>query len=258
MKKFLIYYTIGGSPDYANLLKFSVETLFSHPENRALFDVLVMCDKNYAPNIACRDMFPIQHVYITGDNKSPVDASMRKTEIFDFEHLHQYEKVMYLDCDITVGTSLAAMMDNVTRTDALYVIPEGKNLWDHNHFFYCPQDKVHSQEMLMKFASRGIRPFNAGQFAFRPGNTMRCLFAQVANAKKHYDPRLHFYEQGFMNYYFNLAGAVDYAIDTYVTFARWTADYVEMNAINHFADVTLPGVSKLNMMKSHWHRCRGK
>ncbi len=254
--KYLAYYTIGGSPEYANVLNFSIKTLYSHCENKDLFDVMVMCDRSYVDNVRQKPGFAIQHFHITDDNKTPVDASMRKVEIFDFPFLDRYDKILYLDCDITVGEPLSHLMNKVTRNDAVYVIPEGMYSWDHNRYFYCPQDKLHDSKQLAEYAEKKIYAFNAGQFAFRPSDTTKQLFDKVVTAKRDYDPRLHFYEQGFMNYYFNLEQAVDYSIGPFVTFVKDPRS-TPLNAINHFADATIPGLRKLAMMMSQWASFKG-
>ncbi len=252
--KVLVYYTIGGAPEYCNLLRFSIFSLYSNDENKESVDIMVMCDVNYSQVLA-KENLPIKYIHITRNNDSPVHASMRKTEIFDFKQVYDYQSVLYLDCDITVNGPIASIMEKVQCDNVVYVVPEGKNVEDHKKFWYCPADKEIPEAQLQIYQSNGIQTFNAGQFAFRPSEQVKRLFTLIVRAKRDYDPRIHFYEQCFMNYYWNPLDCLDYSIKNNVQFVL---DYERdpINTINHFTNASIPFNIKLGMMISHLQRHR--
>lgn len=251
-KRNLVYYTIGGSPEYCNLLRFSLFTLYTNNENKETIDVMVMCDETYAKVLA-KEQLPIRHLHITMMNETPVHASMRKTEIFEFKQLRDYDQVLYLDCDITINGSLSPIFDAVQRDDFVYVVPEGKHKEDHRKVWYCPADKQIPDSQLAFYESKGIHTFNAGQFAFRPSEKTKELFSMIKKAKEAYDPRVHFYEQCFMNYYWNPLECLDYSIKDHVQFVL-DHEHDPMKIINHFCNASIQFAVKLAMMIDHFKR----
>lgn len=251
-EKTLVYYTIGGAPEYCNLLRFSIFSLYSNDDNKESVDIMVMCDVNYS-KVLEKEKLPIKYIHITRDNDTPVHASMRKTEIFDFKYVKDYQHVLYLDCDITINGTIKSIMQNVQRDNAVYVVPEGKSIDDHKKFWYCPADKEIADSQLQIYRERGINTFNAGQFAFKPSEEVRRLFTLIVRAKRDYDPMIHFYEQCFMNYYWNPLDCLDYSIKDHVQFVL---DYERdpINTINHFTNASIPFNIKLGMMISHLQR----
>ena len=240
---------VGGDRDYAKLLLYCINTIRSYKENDE-FDVMVMCDEGYVDVIRG---FPIQHIHITPHNPSVVHVSMRKTEIFSFANINEYEKVLYLDCDIVVCGPLEPMMEVVKCDDVLYVVPESSDIMQHTCAFFQMQDKPYDLKTLNEFATKNIYTFNCGQFAFKVTDAMVIHFKEIANQiHTSYDPALHFYEQCFMNNHFNRLGAVSYDISGYVrllnTWQQLEAG-TQLSTINHFFISSVHHSTKLQRMK---------
>lgn len=234
----LIYYVIGGHPEYKDLLEFSLETV----KRNTKCDIMVMCDASYAPHIS---HLSINHIHITPDNPNHIHASMRKTEIFNFKHIHLYDKVLYLDCDIVADGSLDLVFHTITNPFKLYVVPDKHSYSFTSDYFSC-KDKPYTTEEFSNFQSNSIKPFNAGQFGFCNSNSMREHFEQVCALKQSYDPKYHFYEQSFMNYHFCRANAVCYDLSSHVSLYSPNRN---RRLINHFCNVSNPPKKKLASMK---------
>lgn len=241
MNNLLLYYVVGGDVAYADVLRYSINTVRCFPDNDQL-DIMVMCDSEYAKTL---QGMPVT-LHVTEKNRSHVESSMRKTEIFDFGALGQYEKVLYLDADTVVTGALAPLFDAVTDGDLLYVVPERDA--EHTTRYYQCGDDPYDACTLEGFRASGICPFNAGQFAFKRSASMRAHFEALASHVKRYDPALHFYEQSFMNNHFNRLGRVDYALEKYVKlFACQGVDCERI--VQHFCDTSVPFFQKLECMR---------
>lgn len=242
--KELVYYVIGCHKDYSKLLDFSLHTLRLSGN---CMDVMVMCDEDYYQHI--KD-FPVTHFHITPKNTTPVQSSMRKVEIFNFEHIHRYDKVLYLDCDIVINDDLSPIFHAMTRDDVLYVVRNEYGMYTHTHQYYSCSDDPHDEETLRNLAEKEMYGFNAGQFGFCVSDKMMCHFAEVQKSALRFDPKIHFYEQSFMNTYFNRIFAVDYTMETFVYLHGFETDPLKKVILYHVCGTVIPYLEKLQKMES--------
>ncbi len=253
--KDLVYYTVGGSPEYVHILAASIDSLREFGGNRKNYDILVMCDEHFREHLASLD---IDHIHMTPVNATPVHASMRKTEIFRFSGIERYSRVLFLDCDIVIGKSLENVFESIERSDVLYVKPENKDPESHKNMYYSRQDLPYSDAELKGLARDQVYAFNAGQFAFRVSPVMRENFEAVARGTENYDERIHFYEQSFMNAYFNRARAVDYSLDPHIRLFAQIHMTAPPKAINHFCGATASIGEKLDWMERYYEFIKGR
>ena len=144
--KNLVYFVIGGpNKQYIDLLKYAINTLRCDNEN---VNIMVMCDDSYVPEISQLKVL----IHVTSPNKTHIDASMRKIEIFDYLADKQYENILYIDCDVTINGSLKPIFDKVTRDDVLYAVPENKSLEDHKIPYYQCHDKSLRVKLLRQYS----------------------------------------------------------------------------------------------------------
>lgn len=252
----LVYFVIGGeNKEYISLLRFAINTILCYPENRDIVDVMVMCDSTYEDQVK---QLPIKHVHLTKNNISHVHASMRKTEVFDFMHIHDYKKILYLDCDIVISGSLKPIFDTLSTPEQLYVVAE--DMHDPTthllHFFHC-KENCYDSNMIERFRKNKIFPFNTGQFAFINTPGMQAHFDVIRKRIENcYDPSLHFYEQSFMNDHFNRLDTqcVDYSLTdhTNLIFVYVESSYPR-RTINHFLNVKADHDTKLDLMRKSHH-----
>ncbi len=149
-------------------------------------------------------------VVATSQSLSAPAASMKKLTIFDYNIQH-YDKVLYIDSDIIVNYDLCNIFDKCVNSEKLYAYPETTNYESHKKLFFglC----TYTDADIAYFRENKIYPFNAGFFGFIPSDAMKEHFtairAEVAAWTGNY-----FYEQSFMNRYFNMKGLVDYSVIT--------------------------------------------
>lgn len=200
MEQCLIYFTVGGDSEYTHLLKLCLKTLFEK-HDMSKYDVMVMCDELYRPHVN-NHIDNVDIYVVNGLNRDHVHASMRKCEIFKYPKIHQYTKVLYLDCDIIcVDNCLNAIMSSITDDNKLYVLEENASFETHNGD--CHGFRDYTPEQMMAFERDNIKVFNCGQFAFQVSENMKNHFANVCNLIEERMNSYFYYEQSHMNFYFN-------------------------------------------------------
>ncbi len=239
MSRRLVYFTVGGDPRYADLLRLAVAALLDHAPH---VDILVICDEAYASHIADVP----GHRHLTPPNRGGVAASMRKVEVFDWPEIQSYDTVLFLDCDVVVAASLESVFESLEREDLLHVCPEG-GVDDHAAGSHS---LAYSPAQLAAYAAEGVRPFNCGQFVFRVSESMRGHFAAVRELIRTWRGP-YFYEQSFMNHHFGLSRATTTVPLEAATklFAREVDAEGPVRPILHFSDTTLHWRRKLALMQ---------
>ena len=228
----LVYFVVGADPEYSKLTKYCINTIRCYPENDK-HDIIVMCDSDYASNFKG---VPAK-IHITPRNESAMQTSMRKTEIFNVPGIEKYDKILYLDSDIVISGALDDIFSLVNDPNKLYVKPEGV----HTDVWWSRADAPYDAETLGRFKEHNIYSFNCGQFAFKNSPEMRQHFDNVVQEMKRvFDPRIHFYEQVFMNNYFCLNDAILYDISPKCHIFNSIDESHEVTGaiVNHFANAS--------------------
>lgn len=125
---------------------------------------------------------------------------LRKFDISLFPSLLNYDKVMYLDCDILVQRDVGILFNSVDfQLNKLYAMAEGPiegRYWTLD---------LYKTSQLKRLHEKHVTGFNSGTFMFIPTIAMKHHFTALKELALQYDGN-HFYDQSFMNYYFNTKG----------------------------------------------------
>lgn len=257
--KNLIYFVVGGDPSYIQLTKFCIHSLLQF--NNLMdddIDILIICDQNYS-SIVLKEL-PFAKIHICNYNDSPMRVSMRKLEIFSYPHIHQYDKLLYLDSDIVVIGSLRKLWKIDLEDDIIYVKTENTFSWTDNLYHGL---KMYTNEQIKDFTDNNIAPFNAGQFMLKNSAAMKEHFDNIldliADWKGDY-----FFEQSFMNHYFlqnnkyNISGLenfIEFVLNKNVSEIVCKKDL----CILHFVNCGYPFPLKLHQMKdAYFHKQKYK
>jgi len=243
----LIYFTVGGVPQYVKLLELCLKSLFrSSPDLKDYIEIMVMCDEDYLQYIEYLKKDYIDHIYITPKNKDHIQVSMRKIEIFSFPDISKYDRVLFLDCDIVILEDIKPFFieELDTNSDKLYVIPE----FEYHLQFYCFKNgyRKYRTEQHNTIKKNNLKGFNCGQYLFIQNEFMKVHFENIIKLVSTHSGD-YFYEQSFMNYYFNLANKVDYRFEKYVEFRP--TEIKPIYIIYHIALSILTYQEKLNKMQ---------
>lgn len=238
----LVYYTIGCKPEYIEMLNISIQSL------RTLYsgDIAVLCDESLLA--MCRMRIPDIIYFSVPNSKTGQEASMNKLKIFDFIS-EEYDSVLYIDTDILIYGSLDPILHQVIDKNLLYVYTESTDHNDHKKIYWSLES--YTDEELSEFKNKSIYPFNAGTFAFVPSPEMKSHFTEIRHMIETHTGSF-FYEQSFLNVYFNKLNLTNRTVFTKNTInLKATTEYNSAATIVHFADWGMMFETKYEKMKQY-------
>ena len=122
MKKTLIYSCVFFNEKYVELLRLLLKSykLFGSPDESV--DYLVICNPSFIGNV----QKVYDEVLIDGENMgldltTKFEAGFSRLFIFDYPDISQYDKILYLDCDILVTNNLNGIL-GFELEDKLYAL----------------------------------------------------------------------------------------------------------------------------------------
>lgn len=255
-KKNLIYFTLFGNNEYILLQKALLKSLKSQKYQN--FDLLFITDADTEKSIQKIEELKHYKAYyhIIDKIKDPVDASMQKLKIYEWGNISQYKNILFLDSDIIVIGDMAKIFESKSvKNNIFYSAIHNKNQSLHKTVYHSLIDYTESQ--LKNFSEKNITAFNAGQFFFRNTSAMKNHFKNINDFIYRWDGR-YFFEQSFINYYFNLIEKADTVLfDGQFKFVsineNQTSNIFDENAvIVHFMGNACNGMGKLEFMKKHY------
>lgn len=241
--KDLIYYTVGYNKSYIDVLDLSIVSL---RKSGYAGDIVVLCDETFLQD--CKTKLDNTVLYKTfPDSKTPEQASINKLRIFEYENIDKYDRVLFLDSDIIVHMNVDTLFNRITNPNLLYVYTESTRLELHNNLMWSLENYTDADNQY--FRQNNIHVFNAGCFAFLRTSTMKDHFLQVQYLISQHTGRF-FYEQSFMNVYFNRNNQTDRTLltdDNYIFPPK--NDRSHPNCLLHFAGDPGSGHTKFQRMK---------
>lgn len=212
-KKNLIYFTVNDDPLYMELLEICVNSLLMNAKG-SNFDILIigslsnivmiqdrlrrLRERYRCPWISIYQYIPA--INSGQDIKDPVIASMNKLHVFNWQGIRSYGKVLYVDVDIIFIRPIKELFDLRLTPGVLHSTIHTTS--DHLHQTIYHRIKEYTHEEMNEFKYRGIHAFNAGQFMFINSYRMKEHFDNIIWLSKVW-PAPYFFEQSFMNHYFN-------------------------------------------------------
>ena len=243
MGKSLIYYTIGFSDLYKNCIDLSIKSLKYFTKGKeSEYDIIILCDNSFYTSL--KVMFPSIKIISSYDSNTPEIASMRKLDIFDYD-IQSYDKVLFIDSDILIHMNVLDYIKKIDKEDVLYVCTEHKEQKQHMCLYYSLVN--YTREQLEYFNRNNIHVFNAGLFGFIPSNQMKNHFDNIRdNIKKHTGK--FYYEQSFMNVYFNLSNKTNRDLFTRENYILGPIYKEYKDSLLHFCGSPGNGTIKYNAM----------
>lgn len=240
----LVYYTVGYSSTYIDVTGLSLKTL---RKSGYTGDVAVICDQSFLPR--CKQILGDGILYMTlPDSKTPEQASMNKLRIFELPNIDAYDRVLFLDSDIVVHMNVYSLFQSISTVGKLYVYSETTKQEDHTNLMWSLQ--TYTPLDLAFFAETSVHVFNAGCFAFVRANEMKDHFLSIQYQIMQHTGKF-FYEQSFMNVYFNRNGQTDRTLltDKNYVFPKGTQAYP--GYLVHFAGDPGSGQTKFQRMSRY-------
>lgn len=243
--KYLIYFTVGFSRKYINILQLSIRSLRRYYDG----DILVICDESFKTE--CIEKLGGNIIYfLQPDTKSGPESSMNKLKIFNFPNIGLYDKVLFLDSDILVHTPIIPILEGIQRPGYLYCYSESKNPEDNSLEYWSFNTYTPSE--IVRFRRENILPFNAGTFAFLRCDEMKEHFKNILTMVSTHRGE-YYYEQSFMNVYFNRINMTDRTLFTDQNYRMHSIpdDECLEGKIIHFAGDPSNGSKKIVKMKQY-------
>jgi lipopolysaccharide biosynthesis glycosyltransferase len=253
----LIYYTIGGSPDYVRLLVTSIESVV-HFCDMSDTHILLICEQQYYQYV--KDLPYIHDIMVLEDTqdstKSQMALSVRRLRIFEYPFIFSYQRLFYIDCDtICTGNITADIMPHIKKPNALYVLPEyfsPDKIHHHKDYFFSLPKMPYSDTDLAIFKENQQYPFNSGQFMCVINQTMKRHFTKLCTFIQSYTLGSYFHDQAMMNYYFNKHLITVPTLHTFFMLYKGQKTMLSHTYLIHF--ITLPitknDEEKLQRMKT--------
>ncbi len=217
------------------------------------FDFLVIVDRKLYPTVLklLKDStyrFAIKYL-IVEDSLTTMAASINKLRIYEYPFIKQYKNILFLDSDIIVTLDIHNILKTNLKDNLLYVYKEKDDLKEHSSMFWSLGTYTSSDHEYFK--THQIYPFNAGCFMFANTQAMEAHFRLILEWIKDYKGPF-FYEQSFMNVYFNKRRLVDYSVITNENYLMFP-DLSKMHdgKIIHFCGNPGNGSSKVVCMEKY-------
>jgi lipopolysaccharide biosynthesis glycosyltransferase len=173
-----------------------------------------------------------------------------KLRIFDFEHILNYQKVLFLDLDILVNSnSVNKVFEETLDPNFIYVRSEG-SLAEFSVEYWSTVG--YSPMQIKIFAEKGIRPFNSGTFLFLVGPLMRFHFENILHDVSTTNSRF-WTEQTYMNNYFCRLYRTNYLLDKYVAFVIHQQENLkqQLPILHFYTNIGDPDI-KFTRMQKHF------
>jgi len=168
----LIYMCVFHQESYIQLLKLLIHSIAIkaniHPGTT---HILIYTSAAFQPLIVkeLADYTSLPIHYTLMDIDTIMKASCCKLNIFQYDKIHIYDKILYLDTDVLVNGDVNVLFNQDISPERLHALEEGELVGDYwgGQFF----DKATT--------SPTTRAFSAGVFYLRNSEPMRTLFAAI-------------------------------------------------------------------------------
>jgi O-methyltransferase len=168
----LIYICVFHQKSYINLLELLVNSIEENSGDLINTDILILTTSDFLPNIKekINNVFNVKYMIL--DNLTTLfQAGCARLNIFSYENIDKYEKILYLDTDILVAKSLNNLFDLEISSDKIYALEEGTIEHDYHggQFFNESKD----------LRSKNLTAFTSGILFFKNTNAIKDLFVSI-------------------------------------------------------------------------------
>lgn len=125
-KKNLVYVTLHGRDDYAQLFDLFFASLLFRTRRTDAFTLLINTSSRFRDRVEYTRKFGLDvDLWITSDRQSVFDAAFARYSIFEFPDLGRYDKILYLDTDILLNGDLNTLFERDLSRAAVHCLQEG-------------------------------------------------------------------------------------------------------------------------------------
>ena len=253
----LVYFTLGVDEKFTRMVKSCIWSILQNTRE-VVFDILIIHDSEVVVSEFCKIFPEVQFHFLEVEKaKDGIEASMNKLKLFSFPKIAEYKKVLFLDADIVFGkVDIRDVFGLELSTRTFYSVVHSTCLVEMHQTFFHTIRRYEKNEMV-KFEEANLVPFNAGQFMFTISNVMQRHFENILYLISVWRKK-YFFEQSFMNYYFNSNMVSDtdlmkkYFSIYYIGKDHMSNLTLDKEKVVHYAGDPCDGSSKLDFLKENF------
>lgn len=237
MKRDLIYLAYGGN-NYTKVADLCLNSLKKYISEQDNIDILVLTDKNTIVN---------HNLVYRLDKK--VHPSMFRNYIYDYPNINNYDKILYIDCDVLAINNIKTLFQENIKYERLYVIQQG----DFQNDMTTGLLKF-TDEKIIEMTKNNSLPFYSGQFFFRNCNVMKYYFIKLHEMHDiYFKPSIIYIDQKIINYNFNvnLISCAEILGKYFTMFAKSSTKPKKDTIFLHFCGYFFNSNYKISEMQSY-------
>lgn len=162
--------------NYTDLLTLLIQSIYIKGNvNKETTHILIITSPEFQPIIQKKlSEFPFELKYYILNLHTMMEASCCKVNIYDYEHVDQYEKILYLDTDVLINSDVNVLFESVIEPTKLYALEEGT-------IDPATGDGIHHGGQFFDISKidRNTTAFSAGVFYFLNSPEMKSLFRTI-------------------------------------------------------------------------------
>lgn len=167
----LIYMCVFHQMSYINLLTLLITSILAKANiNKETTDILIITSPSFQPLIKNKlESFNLDLCYYILDLHSLFDAGCSRLNIFKYENINKYNKILYLDTDILLNSDINVLFNLEITSDKIYALEEGNiehEYWGGQFFDFNKFNRTESA-------------FTSGILLFSNSDSMKLLFNTI-------------------------------------------------------------------------------
>jgi hypothetical protein len=217
--------------DYLKLLYLWLESVLLYGNLSENTDIIIYTSTHFANKIKRTELFFDKIVFQINDEYNNLDNVCKsRLDIFEFDIISNYDKILYTDVDVLVMNDVNEMFNKATK-ELLYVKKE--STIDNDYDFYGKTFFERDGNMFEMYGE-DMSAFSSGIILFKNCEPIKRLFSDI---KQHIANHPHpFYDQPHIVYISKKQNMVDNnSLEKYIEFNNTTNEFIDTYTIIHFA-----------------------
>ena len=178
----LIYMCVFHNQNYINLLKLLITSISVKSNiNKKTTNILIITSPSFQPLIEKElSQFNLPIYYYILNLNTLMEASCCKINIFQYENIDLYNKILYLDTDVLINSDVNILFNLEIASDKLYALEEefiGHEFWGGQFFDFTNTNTNYNKD---------TSAFSAGVFYFKNSKEIKELFNNIQSHIKEY------------------------------------------------------------------------
>jgi len=171
-KRNLMYACVFHNKDYIKLLKLLIQSISLKANiNKDTTDILIITSPTFLPIIQTElSEYDLPLKYMTLKLNTKMEASCCKLNIYDYENVDLYKRILYLDTDILINSDINILFNLNISSNKIYTLEEGT---------IGEKDVYGSQFFDFTKFNKNTAAFTAGVFYFINSEQIKKLLDDV-------------------------------------------------------------------------------